>query len=246
MNEDRLCQFCKKIYSNKANCKKHKKSCKNNPLNFNKTIDDTTIIKLLKIVEEQKEEINNLKNQIESRQINNITIFNTSQSLKDIISNLVPINFEDMKEQFETNLSNKYIDKGIEGLARFICDIPCNNKFITTDYARKVIAYKTPQEQIISDPKANILLNTAIKKNADLIIEKAEDRYQYWKSQINEARKEDIEPDTLDLASKIHTRKLKNIAENAKNNVTIEAVDATNLIVLKGVENKMGSNAIEE
>lgn len=198
-DEKNKCIYCNKSYSTKTNLNKHHKVCKLNPeyksienLKYEVYHLKKLLIEKDKLLEKKDEEIRFQKNIIDtyvknenktSKQINNTqnnnVIINTNQSLKEIITNLDPINFEDMKEQFENNLSNKYIDKGIEGLARFICDIPCNNKFVTTDYARKVIAYKTPQEQIVTDPKANILLNTAIKKNADIIIEKAEDRYQY-------------------------------------------------------------------
>ena len=87
------------------------------------------------------ENCNNASKQVNNQtNTNNITIFNTSgQSLKDIISNLEPINFDEIKQDFESKFSNKYIDKGIAGLAQFLCDFPCNNKFVTTDYARKMI-----------------------------------------------------------------------------------------------------------
>ena len=65
-----------------------------------------------------------------------------------------------------------------------------------------MILFKTSEEQLVADPKASILLNTAIKQNADTIIDKAEDRYQYYISQIREAREDDIEPDNIDVEKK--------------------------------------------
>lgn len=265
---DKTCIFCKKELSNKQNTVKHQKICKKNPILTKDKKHEIDYIKLLTIIEEQKKEICELKIKLEtntqkllefsqnsikkSKNLTNHTInntqnniiINTSQYLKDIISNLQPINFEDMKIVFENNLSNKYIDKGIEGLAQFICDVPCQNKFITTDYARKVITYKTSDQQIISDPKANMLLNTAIKQNVDTIIDKAEDRYKYWKSQVDDSRDEDIDPDETDLENKLHTKKLKTIAQRVKDNITVDSNDATNVIILKGVVNK-SVNAIE-
>ena len=149
-----------------------------------------------------------------------------------------------MKKQFENKLSNKYIDKGIEGIAHFISEIPCQNKFITTDYSRKIVTYKT-DNQIVVDPKANILLNTAIKQNADTIIDRAEDRYQYWNQQIKDARDDDVEPDKTDIKNRNRTKNLKTIASKAKNDVPIEIEDAANVIILKGMENKIVVNAIE-
>jgi len=248
MNEERRCPFCKKEYSTKANCKKHQSTCK-------KKDDETTFLKeenkkLKEFLIAKDEQINLLKSIIDNQKptvINNNNYKNTNNmNTINYISNLEPINFEEMKTVFENNLSNKYIDKGIEGIALFICDVPCSNKFITTDYSRKLLSYKTPDKQIIIDPKGNMLLNTAIKQNADTIIDKAEDRYQYWKTQIDEAREEDIEPDKSDIEKKMQTKKLKTIAQKAKNNISIECMDATNLIVNRGMENKIVVNAIEE
>jgi hypothetical protein len=199
------------------------------------------------------EQINLLKSIIENQKhtvINNNNNYkhtntNTNNTI-NYISNLEPINFEEMKEQFENNLSNKYIDKGVEGIAMFICDIPCENKFITSDYSRKLLTYKNPQQQIIIDPKGNMLLNTAIKQNADTIIGKAENRYQYWKTQIDDAREEDIEPDKSDIEKKNKTKKLKTIAQKAKDNITFDSTDATNIIIAKGMENKIIVNTNDD
>jgi len=274
MNE-KNCIFCKKDFSNKQNTIRHQKNCKQRPIVNIVNKNDIECSRLLGIIEEQKKENELLKVELEklkrdfidlqkillqnynnksnkkntttnnTQNNNNITIFNTSQSLKDLISNLEPVNFEEMKNLFENNLSNKYIDKGIEGLARFICEVPCQNKFITTDYARKVITYKTSDQQIITDPKATMLLNTAIKQNANAIINKAEDRYQYWKSQVNTAINDDIEPNISDVENKLYTKNLKSIAQKARDNIAIDSSEATNFIVLKGMENKNVVNSIE-
>lgn len=58
-------------------------------------------------------------------------------------------------------------------------------------------------------------------------------------------REEDLEPDQSDVDKKNKTRELKTIAENAKNNITLDSIDATNVIVLKGMENKTIVNAIK-
>lgn len=251
-----VCSFCKKSFSKKTNCQRHLSICK--------VKKDSEVITNINDIEQIKQEVEKLKNEIVSlkillestrnhKQVNNsnncnntqnITI-NTSLSIKDLLSNLEPIDFNEMKNSFENNLSNKYIDKGIEGLARFICEVPCQNKFLTTDYARKVIAYKNPEQQIVVDPKANILINTAIKQNADIIIDKAEDRYQYWKTQVSDALEENIEPDRNDIENKIQTKHLKSMAEKAKTNISIESSNATNLIILKGMENKNVINCLE-
>lgn len=256
-----VCDFCKKNFSRKSNYNKHLQICKvkkeqeylknSNEVDLLKT-ENTKLKDQVKTLTDELELLKNIlenqskhpTKQTNNTQNNNITI-NTSQSLRDLISNLEPINFEEMKSVFENDLSNKYIDKGIEGIARFICEVPCRDKFFTTDYSRKVITYKTSDDQIITDPKASILFNTAIKQNADTIIDKAEGRYQYWKSQIDESREEDIDPDESDLEHKISTKKLKTIAQKVKNDIPVESNDATNVFILKGIVNKTVGNAIE-
>lgn len=194
---------------------------------------------LKNIIENKHESIKQINNNTNTNLINNsnIIINNGSTNLKDLIANLEPIDFAEMKNSFENDLSNKYIDKGIEGIARFICDIPCQNKIFTTDYSRKVIAYKT-QEQIIVDPKGSILFNTALKQNADTIIDKTEDRYNYWKLQVKEAYDDEIDAHDIDIENKKHTKKLLNIATKAKQNVSVSPIEATNIFVMEGIANK--------
>jgi cell division septum initiation protein DivIVA len=265
MSDKNICKFCNKQFSSKGNTKKHESICKKNPsvLPNKKKYQTPDYEKLVNIIEEQKKEIEEQKKEIESlknrldkrftknthnisnNKTQNFTIINTGQSLKDIISSLEPLKFEEMKEYFENDLSEKYIDKGIEGLAQFICDVPCKDKFVTTDFGRQTILFKISEDKAISDPKATMLLNNTIKQNADTIIEKAEDRYKYYTSQIQEAREEDIEPDLSDVEKKNHTRKLKTIVQNVKDNISIEFPEATKVIVLKGMSNESVKKAIK-
>jgi hypothetical protein len=253
--DNNICEFCKKTFSNKGNCQRHLTVCK-----VKKLVDEQNITKNTQEIKEimlEKDrqisiltaEINLLKGIIENQKptvINNNTNYKNTNNTINYISNLEPINFEEMKEKFDNNLSNKYIDKGVEGIAMFICDVPCENKFITSDYSRKLVTYKNPQQQTIIDPKGSMLLNTAIKQNADTIIDKAENRYQYWKTQIDEARDEDIEPDMSDIEKKIKTKKLKTIAQKAKQDITFDSMEATNVLITKGMENKILVNMIDE
>jgi len=253
-----ICEFCNKKFSQKGNCQRHKQTCK-----IKKESDknhQTLLLKEQKIesltaeLELKEKEINLLKSIIETQSKQHPTIINSNTntinntiSLTNKVEHLEPINFEEMKQQFINEFSNKYVDKGVEGVAQFICEIPCCNKFITTDYGRKMILFRLsePKDQIVNDPKASILLNKTIQQNADTIIDKAEDRYQYFLSQIAEARDEDLEPDQSDVDKKNKTRELKIIAQNAKNNIPVDSIDATNVIVLKGMENKVIVNGIE-
>lgn len=262
------CEFCNKTFTRKNYHQKHLLICKEkkNIQLLQSNDKNQLLIKenetLKKENETLKKELELLKSIIEKQnkqcknQVNNNNIINKPQiiinnnnnaplSMKDILANLEPINFDEIKNSFENDFSNKYIDKGIEGLASFICEVPCQNKIITTDYARKLVSYKTSPQQIVVDPNASILLNTAIKQNADTIIDKAEDRHQYWKEQVREARDEDIEPFEIDVKNKKHTAKLIKVASKAKQNVPLKSLEATSVVILKGMENKNNLNALE-
>jgi len=268
MDIHNLCQYCNKQYSTKGNATKHENLCRKNPnnplyVNENMTKNEKKLFSLIKQQKKEiellksklnhsnkKEIINNSINTINSNNCNNtnntnhVTIINNRQFSKNIIEDLKPINFGGMKEHFKNDFSNKYIDKGMTGLANFICDVPCKDKFITTDFGRQTILFKISNDQAVSDPKANMLLNNTIKQNADTIIEKAEDRYQYYIAQIQEARDDDIEPDKLHVEKKNKTKELKSIVQNVKDNISIEFPEATKVIVLKGMTNKIINNEI--
>jgi len=249
---NKICEFCNKQFATKQNCNIHKLKCKSKQ-------EYERLNKIRELEEENKklkQEVELFKNIIEnqnkksSKQINSnnntqINIFNNTQSLKDIIANLEPINFEEMRDSFENDFSNKYIDNGIEGLARFICDIPCQNKIVTTDFSRKLVSYKTSDQQVVVDPNGFLLLNTAIKQNVDTIIDKTEGRYRYWKNQVKDSREEGIDPEDSDVGNRNNTKKLMNIATKVKQNVPVKSLEASNVIIMKGMENKNSLNALE-
>jgi len=252
------CKFCNKVLTSKRNHDNHLLICK-----FKKDFEIESckdeIKKLKDALLEKDEQIKNLKNIIESKNqpisttiINNnykpttsTNTINNNVNLNGKLSDLDPVDFEEMKEMFNKYFCEKYVDQGVEGLAHFICDVPCKDKIVTTDFARKLVKYKKPDNKVVDDPKASILLNTAIKQNADTIIDKAEDRYQYFQSQIKEARQDDIEPDKSDIEKRNQTKRLKTIATKAKGDMPVKLEAATNIIVMKGMENKNKISAIE-
>lgn len=224
----------------------NKKLQEENKLLKNTIIEKEEQIKLLKsLLENRVSAPTTIINNNNYKPTTSTNTINNNVNLNGKIADLDPVDFEEMKEMFNNFFCAKYVDDGLEGLAHFICDVPCKNKLVTTDFARKLIKYKKPDNQVVDDPKANILLNTAIKQNADTIIDKAEDRYQYFLSQIKEARQDDIEPDKSDIEKRNKTKRLKNIATKAKGDITVKLEQATNIIVMKGMENKNKICAIE-
>lgn len=253
------CTYCNKHLSTKQNCNRHMKICKSKENYFEE--ENKKLKELLKEKDEQihekDEQIKFLKSLLETKNapttiINNnykpttsTNTINNNVNLNGKLSDLDPVDFEEMKEMFNKYFCEKYVDQGVEGLAHFICDVPCKDKIVTTDFARKLVKYKKPDNKVVDDPKASILLNTAIKQNADTIIDKAEDRYQYFQSQIKEARQDDIEPDKSDIEKRNQTKRLKTIATKAKGDMPVKLEAATNIIVMKGMENKNKISAIE-
>ena len=257
------CDFCKKSFSRKSNCQTHLLTCKVkrekdhldlcNEVQILKTENN----KLHSEVISLRKELELYKNIIDSKQtdknnshvINNaqqqINIFNTTPptSLKDLVNNLEPINFDEIKTSFENDFTHKYIDKGMEGFASFLCDVPCKNKIITTDFSRKIVSYKTSPQQVVLDPYASILLNTTLKQNAQTIFEKTEERRLYWDEIIKKTEDDDDCQDERRKRSQA-SRIFKNAA-HAQNNLPLKAKEAMDFILMKGVENRNNINAIE-
>lgn len=250
--ENSICEFCQKTYKTKYSCFKHQKICKFkiNNQNYNEIIKqrDLQIDKLEqefnKYKIEKENEIKFLKELLE-KQINkptttiiksqtnneNCTINN---KLKQIVSNLDPVDFEEIKESME-KFTKEYIDKGLEGFVYFLCDHPCKNKIVTTDNARNTIAYRTKKQEFIRDPEANHLINRSLRENADTIIEKSRERNTYWKEQFDEELQSEFQ--TKEVEGIKNTDNLIKGAKNAKKNIRVRTKDVSELLKQVGNEN---------
>jgi len=94
---------------------------------------------------------------------NNYTTQNSTNNLtvKQYVSQLQPITAIDFQNTLQ-HYTDKYIDEGAIGYAKFLLDHPCNNKIVTTDLSRKIIAYRTDKNEFIKDPKCRELIKMAI------------------------------------------------------------------------------------
>ena len=81
--------------------------------------------------------------------------------------------------------TNEYIDEGIKGFAQFLCDHSLNNKFITTDHSRGIIAYRTDFYDFIRDPECLTLINKTLKENHEEIINKSLVRMEYYRQMMD-------------------------------------------------------------
>jgi hypothetical protein len=122
---------------------------------------------------------------------NNNTYCNTTNlTIKQMVSKLEPITQENIKESMKL-LDEEYIDAGIQGFAKFLCEHSCNKKFITTDASRNTIAYRTNYDDFIRDPECLLLINSVLRNNGEEIIFKAKERRDYFRKLMDFLLEED-------------------------------------------------------
>ena len=161
---------------------------------------------------------------------NNTTNAIKTINLKQVLEKMEPLEHEDVSN-FIHLYNEKYIDQGPEGYAYFLCHHPHKQKFITTDNARNVLCYKTKNKDMVRDPDGTLLFNKSLKNNADVIIEKARTRKNYWKDQID---------DEIEEYQTTEFEKIKNISElititkNAKDNKVVKSQEMLNVLKKNG------------
>jgi hypothetical protein len=156
---------------------------------------------------------------------------NNNFTIKQMVSKLEPINFQDVKE-YMNEYSNSYKDKGTKGFAQFLCDYPFKDKFFTSDFSRNTIVYKTNEQKFIRDPESSYLINRSIKENSSDIIQKAIDRLNFLNTQIKNSSEDDTE-EYIIKKSKI--KKLISIAEDISSSEFIDK-DMSNVFRNSGLK----------
>jgi hypothetical protein len=163
------CQHCEKMFSNSSNLTRHTKICqeesKKEIRNLEKRIkeleEENIRYKMMveqkdKIIEEQKEQINDLQNKMENIAIKAVSkptyINNNNNSKNQIINNLVPITENHFREQVEY-LTIDHIKNGVDGYVQYALEYPLKDRVICTDFARRKIKYKDQEGNIIDDPE---------------------------------------------------------------------------------------------
>jgi hypothetical protein len=252
------CEYCKKIFSTKSNCTKHKNICKikkQTDIKDNQHLKDI-ITQKDDIIRQKDEQINFLKTMLDKytnkpniiNYNNSNNTINNNLSIKQLVSKLDPINFKDIKD-YMNNYSVNYQDEGTKGFAKFLCEYPFKDKFITTDFARNTIAYKTNDNNFIRDPESTYLINQSIKQNKNDVMEKAYNRLEIMNSHIKRSEDED---ETEEYCSKkINIKKFIDATENIDSNTVIDK-DVSNVFRNSGVityqklsENEEYKNSIE-
>lgn len=208
---------------------------------------------LKKICSKQKDEIIKYEVEVKCREElfekygknGNTTInYNSHNSsnvtLKQIVSKLEPICYDEIKNSMPL-FTNEYIDDGIKGFARFLCEYSCNNRIITSDNSRNTIAYRTKFDDFIRDPECLMLIYNTLKNNSEAIIQKADERRTYYKDQI------DNDPDEYESFSKriskvVQLRKLTESTIKEKPDDNIKEI--ANILCNHGIKtyHKISSN----
>jgi hypothetical protein len=259
------CQFCNKEFHNISNLRRHQKSCKDILKHENEVLKKNLEEKN-KIIQTLQEEIVQLKsenmrckletenmilkqnaeerkNNYETlldkfdRPINNNIITYNKTNVRQIVSKLEPICFDKIKESMSL-LSNDYIDDGIKGFAKFLCDHSLNKKFITTDNSRSTIAYRTDFYDFIRDPECLTLINKTLKENNEEVIKKSLDRMEHYRQLMDKDEEEYV--DCSDKAMKVY--ELKKFAEASIKENSDENIKAiSNILCKHGLETYQNS-----
>ena len=144
LNQANICEFCKRIFSSKSNCTKHKITCK---IKKNKELTDAVVLKY--IIKQKDEEIKFLKSMLESYSnktinvsYNNYNNINNNLSIKQIVSKLDPINFKDVKHHMG-NFTSSYQDQGTEGFAKFLNSKSLEKKISQRSFFKFISLSKT-------------------------------------------------------------------------------------------------------
>jgi len=260
-----VCNFCNKTYSTKFNLNKHQKICKGKIKTFEQLESENN--KKDKELMEKDEQIAFLKSLLisyannsnkDNRECNNANnsnkdnrestnttniknfnqiIINNNFSINDIVSYLEPIDYKEISNAIDC-YTVKYMDEGYEGFAKFLCNHPCKEKFITTDNNRSVVSYKTVENMLIKDPQAQMLLNKSLKENADKILSRLSERKEQLSSMLDK-NIGDLDDDEIEKEQKKidDINQLRNSIKKITQDEIVINKKAVNVMTKKGIQN---------
>jgi len=247
-----VCNFCNKTYSTKFNLNKHQKICKGKIKTFEQLESENN--KKDKELMEKDEQIaflksllisytnNAVKDNRESTNTTNIKnfnqiIINNNFSINDIVSYLEPIDYKEISNAIDC-YTVKYMDEGYEGFAKFLCNHPCKEKFITTDNNRSVVSYKTVENMLIKDPQAQMLLNKSLKENADKILSRLSERKEQLSSMLDK-NIGDLDDDEIEKEQKKidDINQLRNSIKKITQDEIVINKKAVSVMTKKGIQN---------
>ena len=174
------CRYCSTMFETKNELILHFKDCKCllDPLNNNEYIriqqDYNTLVKIYEEYKQTKEE--EIKRLIEQNDkllekatkpstvnINNNNVVTNNITFRNYLATCVePITDMDVKTNIK-KLTYRDLYKGPVGIAEFLCNKVFNQKFITTDTARRTIMYNTETTVNFKDKECNHLIYSFFK-----------------------------------------------------------------------------------
>ena len=211
-NDNFICEYCNKKLSSKQILENHYQKCTSKKINIEKDIEIqkiinkyTSEIEILKhfvssrdsIIDEQKETINNLQNQIKelaslaidkpSTINHNLNNNSNNKMIDNRTLNMVPFNLTEdkimkvMKDKFE----EKHLMRGQEGLADFFVEnilVTTDKKFLyrCTDASRNHFIYVDENGKIQKDINGHHLIqliNEPVRQRTREIYQECSDRY---------------------------------------------------------------------
>jgi len=241
-----ICLYCNKNYSSTYALNNHKVNC-----NKKMDIDIQELLNKINVLENEKIALETSRNQFrdqynallekctQAKNINNTVVYNNNSTntnnnitLKQVVSTLEPISHDDIKDSM-VHFTNKYIDDGVKGFAKFMVDFVCNNKIVTSDHSRNTIAYRTTYENFIRDPECINIINSTLKQNSNYLINVLDERKEHYRKLMDE--NSDNFDTYLIKASKIH--ELKRITEASKSeNADVNIKDISNILCNHGAK----------
>lgn len=248
------CQYCNKDFQTVYTLNYHMKNCNSKITNLCDTCNsikrnDCTVCKdkyinellhKITVLETEKTALETSRNDLREQynillekisKPNNIVYNSTTNNkitLKQVVSKLEPISY-DLSGSL-VHFTEKFIDEGIKGFAKFMVEYVCNDKIVTSDFSRNTIAYRTNFENFIRDPECISLINNTLKKNSIEIISKVEERKKHYRD-LMDANVDNFE-DCFIKATNIHELKKLTLASNTDMNIK----DISNLLCEHGVK----------
>lgn len=258
-----VCNFCNKTYSTKFNLNKHQKICKGKIKTFEQLENENNkkdkelmekdeqiaflkslLISYTSNANKDNRECNNTINK-DNRESTNTTniknfnqiIINNNFSINDIVSYLEPIDYKEISNAIDY-YTVKYMDEGYEGFAKFLCNHPCKEKFITTDNNRSVVSYKTVENMLIKDPQAQMLLTKSLRENANEILSKLNARKEYLSNMLDKNISE-LDDDEIEKEQKKidDINQLRNSIKKITQDDIVINKKAVSVMTKKGLQN---------
>ena len=194
LSEKYICNGCSKSFNRKYEYNRHLSICKADDKieKYNLQIKDIEKINdqitnqlenkqihinhLEKIIQDQKQTIQQLQDKLENIAIKAVQRPTTTNMNKTQINNYIqkmdPLSLEHMLEQ-SSNLTLEHIQKGASGYAEYALEYPLKERIACVDYSRRKMKFKDKEGNLITDPEmvklAPMFFNSIKDKSSQIV-----------------------------------------------------------------------------